>query len=78
MGDDNFHIGRAIKGELERQERSIAWLARKIGCDASSLSRHLKKQYIEMDIVVRSSVALGHNFGEEFLKHIKERMEDEE
>lgn len=78
MCDDNFHIGKVIKDELGRQERSIAWLARKIGCDSSSLNRHLKKQYTEMDIIVRVSVALGHNFGEELLKHINEKMESAE
>ena len=74
--DGDFHIGRIIKEELKKQERSVAWLARKIHYDPSSLNRILKKPYIEMDIVLRSSVALGRNFSADFEQHVIEKMEN--
>ncbi len=32
-------IGTMIKEELERQERSVSWLARKLSCDRSNVYR---------------------------------------
>lgn len=75
IAPDNFHMGDLIKAELKNQERSISWLARKIGCDSSCLSRHLKNRYVELSIIINSSVALGCNFGNELQDYIKYRIE---
>lgn len=36
-------IGTMIKEELERQERTVSWLARKLNCDRSNIYRLFQK-----------------------------------
>ena len=38
------HIGQVIKQELERQERTVVWLARKLSCDRSNIYRILSER----------------------------------
>lgn len=40
------HIGKAIKEELERQERSVAWFARQLSCDRSNVYRIFQKKVL--------------------------------
>lgn len=55
-------IGLLIKKELERQERSISWFARKIGCDRSNVYRLFQKNSIDTQLLARISVVLSHDF----------------
>ena len=41
-----IHIGDIIKKKLNEQERSLYWLADKMGCDHSNLYKKLKKPHI--------------------------------
>ena len=41
------HIGQVIKQELERQERTVVWLARKLSCDRSNIYRIFQKESID-------------------------------
>ena len=60
--EKNLHNGEEIKKELFAQERPIAWLARKLGCDASNLNQKLKSSKIKHDLLRKISVILGKNF----------------
>jgi len=40
-------IGTLIKEELERQERSISWFARKFSCDRSTVYRLFQRETID-------------------------------
>jgi hypothetical protein len=53
-----LHIGETIKQQLMLQERSIAWLAKKICCDPSVLCKHLKCPHIHTELLWRISIAL--------------------
>ena len=46
-------IGILIKEELEKQERSITWFARKLSCDRSNIYRLFQKESIDKNILVR-------------------------
>ena len=50
------HIGQVIKQELERQERTVVWLARKLSCDRSNIYRIFQKESIDTNLLVRISV----------------------
>ena len=45
-------IGILIKEELEKQERSITWFARKLSCDRSNIYRLFQKESIDIETEV--------------------------
>lgn len=55
-------IGNLIKQELDKQERSISWLARKLSCDRTRVYRILQKHSIDTYDLARISVLLSHDF----------------
>ncbi len=55
-------IGNLIKKELERQERSVSWFARKLSCDRSNVYRLFQKESIDTNLLARISIILNHNF----------------
>lgn len=56
------HIGKAIKKELARQERSVTWLARQLFCDRSNIYRIFQKESLDTHLLARISIILRHNF----------------
>ncbi len=55
-------IGMLIKEELQAQERSVAWFARKIHLDRSNVYRLFQKNSIDTDLLRRVSQILGRDF----------------
>ncbi len=55
-------IGQMIKLELERQERSVSWFARKLSYDRSNIYRLFQKDNIDTLTLMRISRILQHNF----------------
>lgn len=55
-------IGRLIKEELEKQERSVSWFARKLACDRSNIYRLFQKESIDTNLLARISIILKHDF----------------
>ena len=60
-----IHLGQLIKTELERQERTPTWLAKKINCDRTNIYRIFNRKSIDTDLLSRISTALNRNFFEE-------------
>ena len=60
-----IHLGQLIKNELERQERTPTWLAKKINCDRTNIYRIFDRTSIDTALLSRISTALNHNFFEE-------------
>ena len=56
------HIGQLIKAELERQERSVAWFAKKLYCERTNVYSIFKRESIDTDLLFRISVVLHRNF----------------
>lgn len=61
-----IHIGEIIKAELLRQQRTPAWLARKINCDRTNIYHIFSRRSIDTDRLMQISVALSVNFFEFF------------
>ena len=57
-----IHIGQLIKTELELQERTPAWLAKKINCDRTNIYRIFNRSSIDTELLSRISIALNRNF----------------
>lgn len=54
-------IGILIKEELEKQERSVSWFARKLACDRSNVYR-LFQESIDTHLLARISLILNRDF----------------
>ena len=67
-------IGSLINQELENQERSISWLARKLSCDRTRVYRILQKHSIDTDLA-RISVLLSHDFFADLSEELKNNDE---
>ena len=46
-----INIGERIKDELDRQERTISWLARKLNRNRAAVYRLLKKNSIDTNVL---------------------------
>ena len=42
-----LHIGHEIQQELRRQERSVAWFARRLACDRTNVYRIFDKESLD-------------------------------
>ena len=58
------NIGQRIKDELQRQERTVSWLARKLNCTRASVYRIFEKNSIDTALLANISQVLHHNFFE--------------
>lgn len=63
-------IGTLIRRELERQERSVTWFARKLSCDRSNVYRLFLKHSVDTALLQRISVILNHNFFEDLSNNL--------
>ena len=59
-----LHIGSLIKAELERQERTVSWFARKLSCDRSNVYKLFKRSTVDTELLLRVSSVLNYNFFE--------------
>ncbi len=57
-----LHIGRLIKEELARQERTVAWLARKLHCSRQNVYHLFDCQWVNLEILSRLCDILDCNF----------------
>jgi len=57
-----IHIGKIIESELHRQERSVSWFARKLYCDRSNVYDIFRRENIDVNLLLRISGILKHNF----------------
>lgn len=64
------NIGQRIKEELDKQERTVSWLARKMNCHRSVVYRILAKNSIDTNILTRISIILHYDFFKEYSNEI--------
>ncbi|MBR5435134.1 MAG: helix-turn-helix transcriptional regulator [Bacteroidales bacterium] len=60
--DTEPHIGNIIKQELQRQGRSITWLASQINCSRENLYKIFRRSWIHTDMLLRICDALNYDF----------------
>ena len=70
------NIGQLIKNELQRQERTVSWFARKLCCDRSNVYKIFKRTTIDTELLLRISQILQHDFFEVYRKQIKGKTGD--
>ena len=57
-----LRIGQRIHDELKQQGRSVAWLARKLNVERTSLYYTFRQNSIDVELLLRISHYLEHNF----------------
>ncbi|MBQ1588245.1 MAG: hypothetical protein II081_04280 [Prevotella sp.] len=75
MKVEDYHIGNAIKEVLKEQERSEAWLARKVHCDPGNFNRILKRASMDMDLLRRICINLNYNFFIDYGNFVKQQID---
>lgn len=70
-----INIGENIKEELDRQERTISWLARKLNRTRTYVYRMLKKNSIDTSVLAQISQLLGRDFFQELSQEISDSQE---
>ena len=75
--NSDIHIGQLIKDELERQERSVSWFARKLYCDRSNIYKIFKRSTIDTELLMRISVVLNHDFFSDYIEVLVEGQRGE-
>ena len=68
---DGFHIGNLIKAELQRQGRTITWLAGEVHCTRENLYKIFRNPWISTDMLFKVSKALRHDFFKDCSKRLQ-------
>ena len=66
------HIGNQIKKELERQGRTITWLAHELGYSRQHLYNIFTREWIYTDLLLKISILLNHDFFKSYSEYMKE------
>ena len=74
--DENFHMGKLIRAELDRQEHSVSWFARKFQTEYSNCFYIFKRQFVDVDLLMKISIVLQHNFFIEMAEYMKGIISD--
>ena len=69
-----MNIGQEIQEELQRQERTVSWLARKLGCNRVAVYRIMQKNSIDTSLLQSISVALHRNFFSSLSHETEQRL----
>lgn len=72
-----LHLDHFIQLELARQERTPAWLARKICCDRTDVHKIFQRESLDTALLARIGQALNHNFFEDLAKNEQNRRENQ-
>ena len=56
------NIGQCIKDELQRQERTVSWLARRLNCNRAAVYRIFSKNSIDTALLANISKVLHRDF----------------
>lgn len=59
---NNLHIGQRIHEELKRQGRTVTWLSQQLCMKRTSLYYTFRQNSIDMQLLLRISAFMNHNF----------------
>jgi hypothetical protein len=73
---EKLQIGKMIRTRLKADGRTVVWLATQINCDRSKLQRLFNSPYIDCELLMKISVALNHDFFNEFTRLYTQKLQD--
>ncbi|MCQ2360395.1 MAG: XRE family transcriptional regulator [Paludibacteraceae bacterium] len=71
--NEEIHIGKIIKAELDKQGRKHCWLAKEIHCEPSNINKILNRKSIDCELLLEISKALQINLFEFYEKAVNNR-----
>ncbi len=78
---NDLHIGHLIQEQLRKDQRSVGWLSREIGCTRNHVYKIFNKSSLDSDLLLRISLSMHFNFFQyysaEFLEGMKARIGEE-
>lgn len=79
--ESNIHIGNLIREQLRKDQRSVGWLAREIGCTRNHVYKVFNKPSLDVDLLLRISKSMQFNFFQyyttDFLESLRGRTGEE-
>lgn len=57
-----MHIGQLIKQEMDKQGKTVSWLARELSYCRTNVYKIYDKKSIDTDLLLRISILLKHDF----------------
>ena len=66
-----LRIGQRIHEELKQQGRTVAWLAKQLGMERTSLYYTFRQNSIDLELLLRISFFLNHNFLQDISDSLK-------
>ena len=72
----DLFLGQMIQQELKNQERTVAWLARKLNCDRTNIYDIFKRRTIDTELLMRISIAMRCNFFARLSEMTDEKIEE--
>lgn len=62
QSDTTFHMGNLIKAELQRQGRTVTWLAQQLGCTRDNLYKIFHHSFVNTDLLFKICTAMKYDF----------------
>ena len=66
MNYKDIHIGSRIQQVMKDQGRSVSWFAKQICFERSNVYKMFKRKSIDIDLLLKISEVLGHDFLSEY------------
>jgi len=70
---DEPHAGEMIKAELQRQGRTITWLAKQLGYSRENMYKIFNRKWIYSDLLLRVSVIMDCDFFRLYSEYYKNK-----
>jgi len=72
---NNFHIGDRIRNKMKEDGRIEKWLADKIHCAPSKITRICQTKSIDTNILADICIHLEYNFFEDYVKYVNNQLQ---
>jgi len=69
-------IGLAVRKKMDEHGTTVAWLAMKINCDESNLRKHLHKEHIYPELLIKISISLKTDFFIYYSQYVLQSIEN--
>ena len=68
-----MHIGKLIREQVEKQDKTVVWLAEQLACSRTNIYKIYERSSIDTGLLLRISLILNYDF----LRLFTEKMEEE-
>ncbi len=72
--ENEIHIGLEIERVLRHERRTVTWLSKKICCNRTNIYKLFMKRNIDVELLMRISLALEYNFFECYAQSVSNKL----